>query len=102
MKREPLLRIREKSFLECELAAKMDLTPQRGAFTMEIRIKHLRASFEAGFEAGLEKTEAKQYDKEETLFWSSKRKKKQARKNGPPQFKLPIAAVADQISFNLQ
>ena len=28
---------------------------------------------------------AKQYDKEGTLFWTSKRKKKQARKNGPPQ-----------------
>ena len=59
--------------------------------TMEIRTKHLRASFEAGFEAGLEglkpmEIEAKQYDKEGTLFWSSKRKKKQARKNGPPQY----------------
>ena len=57
--------------------------------TMKIRIKHFRASFEAGFKAGLErlkpmKIEAKQYDKEGTLFWSSKRKKKQARKNGPP------------------
>ena len=57
---------------------------------MEIRTKHLRASFEAGFEAGLEglkpmEIEAKQYDKEGALFWSSKRKKKQARKNGPPQ-----------------
>ena len=47
--------------------------------TMEIRTKHVRASFEAcfeaGFEAGLEglklmKIEAKQYDKEEALFWS--------------------------------
>ena len=46
--------------------------------------------------------EAKQYDKEGALFWSSKRKKKQARKNGPPQFKLPLAAVAGQISFNLK
>ena len=59
--------------------------------TMEIRTKHLRASFEAGFEAGLEglkpmEIEAKQYDKEGALFWSSKRKKKQARKNGPPQY----------------
>ena len=35
------------------------------------------------------------------LFWSSKRKKKQARKNGPPQFKIP-AAVSGQISFNLK
>ena len=74
---------------------------------MEIRTKHLRASFEAGFEAGLEglkpmEIEAKQYDKEGALFWSSKCKKKQARKNGPPQFKLPLAAVAGQISFNLK
>jgi len=28
------------------------------------------------------------------FFWTSKRKKKQARKNGPPQFKIPAAAVA--------
>ena len=47
--------------------------------TMEIRTKHLRTSFEAGFEAGLEglkpmEIEAKQYDKEGTLFWSSKHK----------------------------
>ena len=75
--------------------------------TMKIRTKHIRASFEAGFEAGLEslkpmKIEAKQYDKEGTLFWSSKRKKKQARKNEPPQFKLPLAAVAGQISINLK
>jgi hypothetical protein len=46
--------------------------------------------------------EAKQNDKEGALFWSSKRKKKQARKNGPPQIKLPLAAVAGQISFNLK
>ena len=54
---------------------------------MEIRTKHLRASFEAGLE-GLKpmEIEAKQYDKEGALFWSSKRKKKQARKNGPPQY----------------
>ena len=45
---------------------------------------------------------AKQYDKEGCLFWSSKRKKKQARKNGPPQFKIPVAAVAGEISFNLK
>ena len=34
---------------------------------------------------------AKQYDTEGALFWTSKRKKKQARKNGPPQFKIPAA-----------
>ena len=74
---------------------------------MKIRTNHLTASPEAGFEAGLEglkpmEIEAKQYDKAGTLFWSSKRTKKQARKNGPPQFKLPLAAVAGQISFNLK
>jgi len=41
--------------------------------TMENRTKHLRASFEAGFEAGLEglkpmEIETKQHDKEGTLF----------------------------------
>ena len=75
--------------------------------TMEIRTKHVGAGSEAGFEAGLEGLKAmelgaKQYDKEGTLFWSSKRKKKQARKNGPPQFKIPAAAVTGQISFNLK
>ena len=45
---------------------------------------------------------AKQYDKEGTRFWTSKRKKQQARKNGPPQFKIPAAAVAGQINFNLK
>ena len=48
------------------------------------------------------KFEAKKYDKEGELVWSSKRKKKQARKNGPPKFKLPLAAVAGKISFNLK
>ena len=66
---------------------------------MEIRTKQLGAGFEAGFEAGLEGLKAmqigaKQYDKEGVLFWSSKRKEKQARKNGPPQFKIPVGAVA--------
>ena len=35
------------------------------------------------------------------FFWSSKRNKKQAHKNGPPQFKILAAAVAGEISFNL-
>ena len=71
--------------------------------TMEIRTKHVRAGFEAGLQ-GLKAMEigAKQYDKEGALFWTSKHKKKQARKNGPPQFKIPAAAVAGQISFNLK
>ena len=70
---------------------------------MEIRKKHVRAGFEACLE-GLKAMEigAKQYDKEGALFWTSKHKKKQARKNGPPQFKIPAAAVAGQISFNLK
>ena len=55
--------------------------------TIEIRTKKFGASFEAGFEAGLKGLKAmeigaKQYDKERGLFWSSKRNKKQARKNG--------------------
>ena len=71
--------------------------------TMEIRAKHVRAGFGAGLE-GLKAVEigAKEYDKEGTLFWTSKRKKKQTRRNGPPQFKIPAAAVACQISFNLK
>ena len=40
--------------------------------------------------------EAKQYDKEGALFWSSKRKKKQARKNGPPQYHEISALAAIQ------
>ena len=66
---------------------------------LETRIKHLGAGFEAGLE-DLKAMEigAKQYDKEGTLFWTSKRKKEQARTNGPPQFKIPDAAVADKIS----
>ena len=52
--------------------------------------KNIKTSFETGFETGLEslktmEIEAKQCDKEGTLFWFSKREKKQARKNGPPQ-----------------
>jgi len=41
---------------------------------------------------------AKQCDKEGAFFWISKRKKK----HGPFQFKIPAAAVAGQISFNLK
>jgi len=69
---------------------------------MEIRTKHL-----GGFEASLKGLKAldigsKQYDKEGALFWSSKCRKKQARKNGPSQFKIPVTAVAGEISFNLK
>ena len=58
--------------------------------------QNLRASFEAGFEAD------KTIWQEGSLFWFSKRKKKQARKHGPLQFKLPLAAVAGQVNFNLK
>ena len=90
--------------MEAGLNASLELQCRE---TMEIRTKHVRAGFEAGFEAGLEGLKAmeigaKQCDKEGTFFWTSKRKKKQARKNGPPQFKIPAAAVAGQISFNLK
>ena len=71
--------------------------------TMEIGTKYVRAGFEAGLE-GLKAMEigAKQCDKEGALFWTSKRAKKQARENGFPQFKIPAAAVAGQISFSLK
>ena len=70
---------------------------------MEIKTKHVRAGFEAGLE-GLKAMEigTKQCNKAGALFWTSKREKKQARKNGPPQFKIPAAAVAGQISFSLK
>ena len=86
--------------MEAGLNASLELQCRE---TMEIRTKHVRAGFEAGLE-GLKAMEigAKQCDKEGTFFWTSKRKKKQARKNGPPQFKIPAAAVAGQISFNLK
>ena len=90
--------------MEAGLNASLELQRRE---TMGIRTKHFGAGFEAGLEASLEglkamEIEAKQYDKEGTRFWTSKRKKKQARKNGPPQFKIPAAAVAGQISFNLK
>ena len=46
---------------------------------------------------------AKKYDKEGTRFWTSKRKKKQARKNGPLQFKIPAAdAVCVRVASRLK
>ena len=86
--------------MEAGLNASLELQCRE---TMEIRTKHLEAGFEPGLK-GLKAMEigAKQYDKEAGLFWSSKRNKKQARKNEPPQFKLPLAAVAGQISINLK
>ena len=48
-----------------------------------------QASRQAGFEAGLKGLQAMEIEqnnmtKEGDLFWSAKRNKKQARKNGPP------------------
>ena len=69
--------------MEAGLNASLELQCRK---SMEIRTKHVRAGFAAGLE-GLKAMEigAKQYDKEGALFWTSKRKKKQARKNEPPQ-----------------
>ena len=72
--------------LEAGLNASLELQCRE---TMEIRTNHLGAGFEAGLETGLEGLKAveigaKQYHKEGGFFWSSKRKKKQARKNGLP------------------
>ena len=74
----------DETKLEAGLNASLELQCRK---TMEIRTKHVRAGFAAGLE-GLKAMEirAKQYDKEGALFWTSKRKKKQARKNGPPQY----------------
>ena len=77
--------------MEAGLNASLELQCRE---TMEIRTKHVSASFEAGLE--------ERYDKEGTIFWFLKRKKKQARKNGHPQFKIPTAAAAGQITFNLK
>ena len=74
--------------MEAGLNASLELQCRE---TMDIRTKHLGAGFEAGLEAGLEGLKAmeilaKQYDsKKVPFFWSSKRKKKQVRKDGPPQ-----------------
>ena len=83
--------------MEAGLNASLELQCRE---TMGIRTKHLGAGLKAmaAMEIG-----AKQYDsKKVPFFWSSKRKKKQARKNGPPQFKIPVAAVASQISIKLK
>ena len=81
--------------MEAGLNASLELQCRK---TMEIRTKHVRAGFAAGLE-GLKAMEigAKQYDKEGALFWTSKRKKKQARKNG---FKIPAAAVELRLEIN--
>ena len=93
-------KIYDETKLEASLNTRFKLQCRE---TMEIKTKYVRAGFEAGLE-GLKAMEigVKQCDKEGTLFWTSKREKKQARKNGPPQFKIPAAAVAGQISFSLK
>ena len=86
--------------LEAGLNASLELQCRE---TMEIRTKHVRAGFEAGLRASrLWKLEQNNVTKKGALFWTSKREKKQARKHGPPQFKIPAAAVAGQISFSLK
>ena len=63
---------------------------------MEIRTKHVRAGFKAGFEPGLEGLKAmeigaKQYNKEGSLFWTSKPEKKAgAQKLASPVMLDPI------------
>ena len=77
-------KLQDETKLEAGLNASLELQCRE---TMEIRTKHARASFEASLQ-GLKAMEigAKQQDKEGALFWTSKRKKKQARINGPPQY----------------
>ena len=74
------------------------MTPHK---PFRILVRRLPKSQPSSKEPFLSQTTYK-YDKEGALFWSSQRKKKQARKKGPPQFKIPVAAVAGQISFNLK
>ena len=85
--------------LEAGLNASLELQCRK---TMEIRAKRVRAGFEAGLE-GLKAMEigAKEYDKEGALFWTSKRKKKQARRNGPPQFLPHAPEVVAQQRFHV-
>ena len=61
-----------------------------------------QASRQALRASRLWKLEQNNMTKKGPFFWTSKRKKKQARKNEPPQFKIPAAAVAGQISFDLK
>ena len=77
-------------------------------WTMEIRTKHLGASFETGFEAGFEGLQAceigaRQYDKEGTLFVGPQNvRKSRHTKMDLPCSRFPAAAVAGQIIFNLK
>ena len=61
-----------------------------------------QASRQALRASRLWKLEQNNVTKKGPFFGPQKRKKKQARKNGPPQFKIPAAAVAGQISFDLK
>ena len=60
---------------------------------MEIRTKHVRAGFEAGLE-GLKAVEIEQNNiTKKGLFWTSKRKKKQAGKNSPSVRPPPCSSL---------
>ena len=67
--------------LEAGLNASLELQASRDHERTKTRQGRLRGRPRGpqGYEIG-----AKQYDKEETLFWTSKRKKKQARKMDLP------------------
>jgi len=61
-----------------------------------------QASRQASRASSLWKLGQNNMTKKGPFFWSSKRNKKQAHKNRPPQFKILAAAVAGAISFNLK
>ena len=84
-------KLQDETMLKAGLNASLELQCRK---TMEIRAKRVREGFEAGLE-GLKAMEigAKEHDKEGALFWTSKRKKKQARRNGPPQYRLSAQTV---------
>ena len=75
-----------KQKLKAGLNASLELQCRE---TMEIRTQHLRASFEAGFEAGLEglkpmEIEAKQDHKKEPFFRPQNVRKSRRAKRGLP------------------
>ena len=72
---------------------------------MEIAANQKKLQDETKLEAGLNASlelQCRETMERRCLFPISKRKKKHARKNGPLQFKIPAAAVAGQVSFNLK
>ena len=90
--------------MEAGLNASLELQRHE---TMGIRTKHFGAGFEAGLEAGLEGLKAMEIGennvtkKVPVLVLKTYEKARRA-KMGLPQFKIPAAAAADQISFNLK